>query len=76
MRTPHTLRALGLLTAVAALASYLVQTEPIAAQVTVATPTSTTYGAPLLYDHSVVLTQGLPDDDQAPGVSIAAYPAP
>jgi hypothetical protein len=37
---------------------------------------SGTAGAPLLHDHSVVLTQDLPDDTLAPGASIATYSAP
>jgi hypothetical protein len=73
--------ALGLvvmLSAVAALASFLTQTRPstTASEAPATAPTAATRGAPLLHDHSVVLRQNLPDGPENPGVSIAAYGSP
>lgn len=64
--------------AVAALASYLTLTQPIAtaSAAPAAVSNTATQGAPLLHDHSVVLRQNLPDEPEVPGVSIAAYALP
>jgi hypothetical protein len=71
------LSAVALASLVAALASYLTLTRPEpSSQNAAASLSAITYGAPLLYDHSVVLTQDLPDEPEVPGVSIAAYSAP
>jgi hypothetical protein len=62
---------------VAALASYLTLTQPEPSSQNAAPSLSaTTHRAPLLHDHSVVLTQDLPDEPEVPGVSIAAYFSP
>jgi hypothetical protein len=72
------LGAIALASLIAALASYLTLTHPERSSQNAAASRSaiTTYGAPLLHDHSVVLTQDLPDEPEVPGVSIAAYFAP
>jgi hypothetical protein len=71
------LSAVALSSLVAALASYLTLTQPESSSQNAGPSLSVTpYGAPLLHDHSVVLTQDLPDEPEVPGVSIAAYFAP
>jgi hypothetical protein len=71
------LSAVALASLVAALASYLTLTQPEPGlQNAGASLSATTHGSPVLHDHSVVLTQGLPHEPEVPGVSIAAYFAP